>query len=173
MLRLIPPPLHRALLVQAHRLRVVWWRIRKPLLIGCRVLAFDAAGRVLLVRHSYGSGRWMLPGGGVARGEEPVAAALRELAEETGCALRDPREIAVIEEPLAGTTNRVHVITGQALGAPQGDGREIVEARFFAPGALPPDLARQLRANLADWIRTAKAGSPPESGRAAHPAHLR
>lgn len=158
MFRLIPPPLHRALRVQAHRLRVVWWRLRKPLLIGCRVLAFDEAGRVLLVRHSYGSGRWMLPGGGVARGEAPLVAACRELAEETRCALLDPREIAVIEEPLAGATNRVHVITGQAVGVPQGDGREIVEARFFAPEAMPPDLARQLQTNLAGWIRTATAG---------------
>ncbi len=158
MLRLIPPPLHRVLLVQAHRLRVVWWRLRKPLLIGCRVLAFDQAGRVLLVRHSYGSGRWMLPGGGVARGEEPLVAACRELAEETRCALLDPREIAVIEEPLAGATNRVHVITGQAVDMPQGDGREIVEARFFVSDAFPPDLARQLQDNLAGWIRTATAG---------------
>ncbi|MFZ5743376.1 MAG: NUDIX domain-containing protein [Pseudomonadota bacterium] len=160
MLRLIPRPLHRVLLVQAHRVRLVWWRIRKPLLLGCRVLAFDGEGRILLVRHSYGSGRWMLPGGGIGRGEEPLLAALRELAEETACALEDPRELAVIEEPLAGTVNRVHVITGRARGVPRGDGREIVAAEFFAPDALPPNLAEQLQRNLADWIRTARAGSP-------------
>ena len=160
MLHLIPKPLHRVLLVQAHRVRLVWWRIRKPLLLGCRVLAFDGAGRILLVRHSYGSGRWMLPGGGIARGEPPVVAALRELAEETACALEDPRELAVIEEPLAGTVNRVHVVTGRAHGVPQGDGREIVDARFFAPDALPPNLAEQLQRNLAEWIRIAKAGWP-------------
>lgn len=160
MLRLIPRPLHRVLLVQAHRVRLVWWRIRKPLLLGCRVLAFDDEGRVLLVRHSYGSGRWMLPGGGIGRGEEPLFAALRELAEETACALEDPRELAMIEEPLAGTVNRVHVITGLARGVPQGDGREIVAAEFFAPDALPPNLAEQLQRNLAEWIRTARAGSP-------------
>ncbi len=160
MLRLIPRPLHRVLLVQAHRVRLVWWRIRKPLLLACRVLAFDGEGRILLVRHSYGSGRWMLPGGGIGRGEEPLLAALRELAEETACALEDPRELAVIEEPLAGTVNRVHVITGRARGVPRGDGREIVAAEFFAPDALPPNLAEQLQRNLADWIRTARAGSP-------------
>ncbi|MFN9578926.1 MAG: NUDIX domain-containing protein [Novosphingobium sp.] len=160
MLRLIPRPLHRVLLVQAHRVRLVWWRIRKPLLLGCRVLAFDGEGRILLVRHSYGSGRWMLPGGGIDRGEEPLLAALRELAEEIACALEDPRELAVIEEPLAGPVIRVHVITGRVRGVPQGDGREIVAAEFFAPDALPPNLAQQLERNLADWIRTAKAGSP-------------
>ena len=160
MLRLIPKPLHRALLVQAHRVRLVWWRIRKPLLLGCRVLAFDGEGRILLVRHSYGSGRWMLPGGGIGRGETPLAAALRELAEETACALEDPHEIAVIEEPLAGTINRVHVITGRARGVQHGDGREIVAAEFFALDALPPNLAQQLERNLDAWIRTAKAGLP-------------
>ena len=160
MLRLIPKPLHRVLLVQAHRVRLVWWRIRKPLLLGCRVLAFDGEGRVLLVRHSYGSGRWLLPGGGIAKGEAPLQAALRELAGETACALEDPREIAVIEEPLAGTTNRVHIVTGRARGVPHGDGREIVAAQFFALDALPAELAQQLRLHLTDWVRTAKAGSP-------------
>lgn len=157
MLRLIPPPLHRALLVQAHRVRLVWWRLRKPLLIGCRVLAFDGEGRVLLVRHSYGSGRWLLPGGGVARGETALMAAIRELGEETACALEDPREIAVIEEPLAGTVNRVHVITGRARGIARGDGREIVAAEFFALDALPAELAQQLERHLADWVALARA----------------
>lgn len=157
MLRLIPPPLHRALLVQAHRVRLLWWRLRKPLLMGCRVLAFDGEGRVLLVRHSYGSGRWLLPGGGVARGELPLAAALRELGEETACALEDPRELAVIDEPLAGTVNRVHVITGRARGLPRGDGREIVEARFFALDDLPSNLAQQLERHLANWVAQARA----------------
>lgn len=160
MFRLIPRPLHRVLLVQAHRVRLVWWRIRKPLLIGCRVLAFDGEGRILLVRHSYGSGRWMLPGGGVGRGESPLMAALRELAEETACALEDPREIAVIEEPLAGTINRVHVITGRVRGVPLCDGREIVAAQFYALDSLPPSLAEQLQHNLSDWVKTAKAGWP-------------
>lgn len=158
MLRLIPPPLHRALLIQAHRVRLVWWRIRKPLLRGCRVLALDDSDRVLLVRHSYGSGRWLLPGGGIGRGEQPLTAALRELAEETACALADPREIAVLEERLAGTINRVHIIAGRARGQPRGDGREIVAAEFFALDALPPNLARQLQDHLAGWVRTAKAG---------------
>lgn len=156
MLRLIPPPLHRALLVQAHRVRLVWWRLRKPLLIGCRVLAFDGEGRVLLVRHSYGSGRWLLPGGGVARGETALMAAIRELGEETACALEDPREIAVIEEPLAGTVNRVHVITGRVRGIARGDGREIVAAEFFALDALPAELAQQLERHLADWVALAR-----------------
>lgn len=159
MLRLIPKPLHRVLLVQAHRVRLVWWRVRKPLLLGCRVLAFDGDGRILLVRHSYGSGRWLLPGGGIARGETPIVAALRELAEETACALEDPSEIAVIEEPLAGTVNRVHIISGRARGIAQGDGREIIAAQFFALDALPSDQSQQLERHLATWVALANSSS--------------
>ncbi len=157
MLYLIPAPLHRLALGLAHWLRLHWWRLRKPLLIGCRVLAFDAEGRVLLIRHSYGSGRWMLPGGGVARDEDPVAAACRELQEEVGCTLADPHPFLVIDEPLAGTTNRVHLVSGSIGEIPQPDGREVIEAKFHNPLAPPPDLAAALALGLADWVTAAKA----------------
>ncbi|WP_296677960.1 NUDIX domain-containing protein [Novosphingobium sp.] len=157
MFRLIPAPLHRGGLIAAHRMRRVWWRLRKPLLTGCRVLALDGAGRVLLVRHSYGSGRWMLPGGGLARGEDPVAAALRELGEEVGCGLLQPLHIATIEEPLSGTTNRVHLICGMADGLLRADGREIVEVRFFALESLPVDVSPTVALGLPGWVKKAEA----------------
>jgi hypothetical protein len=43
-LALLPPAPHRAALRQAHRLRKLWWRWRKPRIEGVRVLALDAAG---------------------------------------------------------------------------------------------------------------------------------
>lgn len=152
MLHLIPALLHRLAYRLAHRLRKVWWRIAKPRLVGCRVLAFDADGRLLLVRHSYGSGKWMTPGGGIARGEDPAAAGARELQEETGCTLDRVRKVARVEEPLSGATNVVYIIAGRSQGTPKPNGHEIVEAQFFAPDALPQDMPPRLRVDLPGWV---------------------
>ena len=120
------------------------------------MLAFDARGQLLLIRHSYGSGTWMLPGGGIARREDPLDAALRELAEEVGLTLADPRCFAVVDEPLYGTTNRVHLFTGRAQGVLAIDGREIIEAAFFAPHSLPADLSPALARGLPGWLEQAQ-----------------
>jgi 8-oxo-dGTP pyrophosphatase MutT (NUDIX family) len=50
-----------------------------------RVILFDEAGRVLLVRQRHGERDiWMPPGGGIEEGENAPEAAAREVLEETG-----------------------------------------------------------------------------------------
>ena len=167
MFHLIPAPLHRAALRLAHALRRTWWRVARRPVNGCRVLAFDEAGRVLLIRHSYGSGDWMLPSGGLRRGEDPVAAARRELAEETGCALAGAILIGVHEEPLHGTVNHVHLVAGRARGEPREDNREVIACGFFAAGRLPTPRAPGLDSQQADWAALARRVAAAQNGSAA------
>ncbi len=152
MLYLIPAPLHRAGLRFAHGVRRRWWRIRAPRLAGCRIIALDGRGHVLLIRHSYGSDRWMPPGGGLARGEDPLVAAVRELREETGCRLHGAHLVDLVLEDLHGAGNQVHIVGGRTHGPPAPDGREVIEAAFFAADSLPQGLAPKLRAQLPLWI---------------------
>lgn len=60
----------------------------------------DGRGRVLLIRRGTepGLGLWSVPGGRVEPGESPEAAAVREVAEETG--------LRVVLEGPAGTVER-------------------------------------------------------------------
>jgi 8-oxo-dGTP diphosphatase len=58
-------------------------------------------GRVLLVRSSARSntpGVWSLPGGGIDHGEDPAAAVVREVAEETGLDVRINRVRAAVSD---------------------------------------------------------------------------
>ena len=52
--------------------------------------------RVLLVRHTYGSRGWDLPGGSMKRGEAPVNAARREMHEELGVTIDDWRSLGLV-----------------------------------------------------------------------------
>lgn len=58
------------------------------IVVGVAVLR---GGRVLAARRSYPAdvaGGWEFPGGKVEPGEDPAAAAVREIAEELGCRVR-------------------------------------------------------------------------------------
>lgn len=164
MLHLIPRPLARLLYRGAHALRVRWWRLRRPDLDGCRVIALDMRDRVLLIRHTYGSGQWMPPGGGLKRQEDVLAAAARELAEETGCILTGAVLVAEVEERLHGARNCVRIVAGRVAGKPLVDGREVAKAAFFQLDRLPDDMPRQFRRHLPGWITAATAACPLDAG---------
>ena len=61
-------------------------RMTRGMTLGTRGVVRDADGRILVVRQRYTNG-WIFPGGGVDRGEAPVAALRREVIEETGVRL--------------------------------------------------------------------------------------
>ena len=60
-----------------------WFRLQRGITLGVRAAVIDDQRRVLLVRHTYAPG-WLLPGGGVERGETVFNAVKRELKEESG-----------------------------------------------------------------------------------------
>lgn len=124
-------------MAQPLRLRI--WGMLKLRVRGASVLVFDSAGRVLLVRHSYHRPDWwMLPGGGIGRGQDPEQAARRELQEETGCVLENAVWFGTHPNLTAqGWINVTELVAGTTADAPQIDDRELKEARFFALDALP------------------------------------
>lgn len=67
--------------------------------MGAAAVVFDARGRVLLVRHTYGRLNWELPGGQSEHGESVVDTALRELREETGLRASADRLTGMYYEP--------------------------------------------------------------------------
>ena len=134
-------------------------RLKRPVSLGVRVLATDARGHVLLVRHSYRPGL-SLPGGGVDAGETCRAAAIRECREEA--ALDLPRGLTLFHVYLnRALANRDHVVLFHAAGAvqprPPRAGLEILSAAFYPPDDLPEDVTPATRARIAEVL----GGRPP------------
>lgn len=124
---------------------------------GCSVIARDAGGRILLVRHSYGPPVWAFPGGGVGRKETALNAAAREMREELGVTLVGTRRVALFKEAYLGGTNKVHLFVSGLEGEPRADGREILEARFFSPDALPGNSSSTIKHRM-DLLDALEAG---------------
>ncbi len=135
----------------AYRVRHRWRKFARIRLAGVSVFVTDAQGRLLLVRHSYGSGGWSLPGGGLGRGEAPEDAARREIAEEVGCAIEGVRVLERLEETISGSPHTAWLIAASTRDRPRPDEREIVEARFFSTHSLPEPLTPLTRARIAAW----------------------
>jgi 8-oxo-dGTP pyrophosphatase MutT (NUDIX family) len=115
-----------------------WFRLRRGLTLGVRIVVHDAEGRILLVRHTYAPG-WLFPGGGVERGETAAQAARRELAEEAGIIAAGPMSLFGLyanEENFPGD----HVALLVLESFEQQDRKtslEIAEMGFFSPQELP------------------------------------
>lgn len=159
----IPRPLHRLALRIAQPLRLRWWKLARIRTNGCRVVAQNARGDVLMIRHTYHCpDEWMLPGGGVDRGEDPCETATREVREETGCRMTGVVRFGEVVERHGGWTNVVHLVAGRTDDAPVADGREIAEARFIPVEDLPGTVAAKWRERIGLWLeRDANSDRPP------------
>ncbi len=109
-----------------------------------------ADGRLLLVRRANepGRGRWSVPGGRVEPGEDDHAAVAREVAEETGLAVRPGRLVGRVVRGRYAIADYACVPLGGALRA----GDDALEARWCTAAdlaALP--LVEGLLDALTGW----------------------
>lgn len=108
----------------------------------CALALTDGGEAVLVEQYRYGVDRVLLelPAGAVDPGEDPAAAAARELREETGYAGRDWARLGKLAVEPGRHTNYGHVFvaTGcQEVAAPAHEAAEDLRVRVVAAGDLP------------------------------------
>lgn len=136
------------------KLAKLWWRARRPLTLGVRVLVLDPADRVALVRHTYGE-HWYMPGGGVKKQESFGAAMARELREEVAIdAFTLDRILGVYHSRSEGKSDHivayvVRVADPSAMA--KADPIEIEAAEWFALDALPEDTSPATLRRIAEY----------------------
>jgi 8-oxo-dGTP pyrophosphatase MutT (NUDIX family) len=125
----------------AYRVLQVFWFVRRPPKAGVKCLV-TCRDRVLLVRHTYGSRAWDVPGGAIKRGEPPLAAARREMGEELGLASAEWTGIGEVRGNVNHRRDTIHCYRVEmcepVLTVDRG---ELAEVDWFARDALPEDLA--------------------------------
>lgn len=123
-------------LVVADRVRRLYWRALGPKTLGVRAIVVDRERRVLLLRHTYGTAEWQLPGGGVHRRETIDAAVRREVLEETGLRVSDDEGAVAVHGVFSnlrqGKSDHIVVfVVSQWEGTPAPDDPEIAELEWF------------------------------------------
>lgn len=135
-----------------------WHRQARGMTLGTRTLVLDEArSRVLLVRHTYAEG-WMLPGGGVERGETIYESAVREIREEAGILVQEtPRLLGFCsnQEAFPGDHIAVLLVERFAREAFRPNG-EIAAAEFFPVDGTPAGTTAGTRRRISEVL----AGQP-------------
>jgi ADP-ribose pyrophosphatase YjhB (NUDIX family) len=122
----------------------------------------DASRRELLLMQRSDNAHWGLPGGYVEPGESVIAAAAREVREETGVQVAIGRLIGVYSDPAMQVIEysdgrRVHAINlcfeARAIGAGEATTPdEALATGYFAAGALPDPLVPIHRVRIEDAV---------------------
>lgn len=114
----------------------------------------DESGAILLVRRGPGpgEGRWVLPGGFVEPWEDPAAAALRELLEETGIQGDGAGLLGVIGALSDNTLLIAYEVRATTIRT-QAPSTEVVAVGYFRPDALPEMAFSAHRQIIADQVR--------------------
>jgi 8-oxo-dGTP pyrophosphatase MutT (NUDIX family) len=130
-----------------------WFSLTRPMTLGVRVLVTNAAGEVLLVRHTYRKG-WELPGGGVERGERAGETVARELLEEAGVRALEPARLISIHSQEASFKGD-HVLFYRVYHwdvAPTRNLMEIEAVDWFGLQLLPVDLSAGSRRRIGEAL---------------------
>lgn len=115
----------------------------------CALIERD--GKVLLVRHSYVAG-WLLPGGGVARGEPSEQAVFREMKEEIGLEQCAPPELFGLYSRKTGwATNVIALYLLRDAQFTFRPNLEVREIQFVDPANPPPRTPRSVANRLKEF----------------------
>ncbi|QRG68408.1 NUDIX domain-containing protein [Brevibacillus choshinensis] len=136
-----------------HSLQRWYWKIRKPITLGVRVIVTDEQKGVLLIRHTYVNG-WYLPGGGVEKGESFFDAARREVQEECGLLGGQIRLCHLFYSEREGKRDHIalfHVTDGRMDEKWSRNDGEVAEKMFFQWDQLPEDLSPATHRRLEEF----------------------
>ena len=128
-------------------------------LMGAAAVICDAAGRVLLVKQTYGDCNWALPGGYTEPHESIVETAVREVREETGLRVAADRLNGIYYGQQRDFHHFVFLCrTVGAAAEPRPCSSEVAACTYWPTDALPHPMSALTRRFIRDAV--AVEGTP-------------
>lgn len=127
----------------------LYWFVFRPKTVGVKCV-LRHGDKVLLIKNSYGLKLWTLPGGGVKRNESIMDAVIREVREEVGITINDPRECGSLFSDEDYKRSTTWIFTTQVSSNRfEIDDLEVEEAKWFLKDELPQKKSHLLKQFLA------------------------
>ncbi|HLM61652.1 MAG TPA: NUDIX domain-containing protein [Pyrinomonadaceae bacterium] len=128
---------------------------QKQFTVSVAAIVLNESDEILLLDHVLrpGSG-WGIPGGFLARAEQPVDALCRELYEETGIKLDDIKLLNV-----RTISRHVEILfRARASGTPEVKSREINSLGWFNVDKMPENMNRSQKAMIRNYLNNKLEG---------------
>ena len=115
----------------------LYWFLFRPRSYGIKCI-LENDGRILMIRRTFGTDKWVFPGGAIRAGEDAQVAARREIQEDPGAALAELRGLGSFTQTVHYRQETIHCFSAQVL--PESihhDKEKILEIGWFQPLELP------------------------------------
>ena len=137
-----------------HRLLLHLVNVR--FIVSASAVIVDDDDRVLLFHHTYRNyNAWGIPGGWLKRGENPVSALCREVAEESGFAVEIRQPLFVDSAPAMGTLEIMYL--ARLIGGDFLPSAEVDDCRWFSPDEDLPEDMKAAQKRIIHEIRLKKS----------------
>jgi len=136
-----------------HFLQSLYWKAMRPVTFGVKAIILNDNDEILLVRHSYVQrSQWMLPGGGIRKGETAEAAIEREVWEELRLRIIRKEILGRFVSKREGKTDNITLFVCHTQGDPTSAHLEILEVRFYARDSMPANASPATRRRLSEFL---------------------
>lgn len=120
--------------------------------LGPRAIIVNSKDQVLLVKHTYTKG-WLLPGGGVQKGESVKAALARELMEEVGLTIHgEPELFAIYHNTKMGGDDYPVIYVVKDFSLIDVVSPEIEQKDWFHYEALPASIGPATQQHIMEYF---------------------
>ena len=118
-------------------LKRIYWFLFRPRTYGVKCVLVDN-GKIIMVRRSFGSDKWVFPGGVIKVGESPNNAVRREIKEDLGIVLEELHDLGDFTQSIYHRRETIRCFTSVGPFNTVGPDKEkIKEIRWFEVAHLP------------------------------------